>query len=166
VVSVRAPGATRVPLSGRRVRVASIFAGALRSQRSAIRPTTARLPLGLLRSVQRRARGEGNLGAFGAFQFFNALPLSRSCRRAQREQIIALAARYAIAISHPRLESVKLGALTSYGADLSDAFRPAGQYVGRILNGEKPGDLPVQPGAQSAGRPPRALGPARFYNIS
>jgi putative tryptophan/tyrosine transport system substrate-binding protein len=63
---------------------------------------------------------------------------------AQREQIVALAARYAIAISHPRLESVKLGALTSYGADGSDAFRLAGQYVGRILNGEKPGDLPIQ----------------------
>jgi putative tryptophan/tyrosine transport system substrate-binding protein len=63
---------------------------------------------------------------------------------AQSRQIIALAARYAIAISHPTLESVKLGALTSYGADLSDAFRLAGRYVGRILNGEKPGDLPVQ----------------------
>jgi len=41
-------------------------------------------------------------------------------------------------------KSVEIGALTSYGADYSDAFRLAGQYVGRILNGEKPGDLPVQ----------------------
>jgi putative tryptophan/tyrosine transport system substrate-binding protein len=63
---------------------------------------------------------------------------------AQSKQIIALAARYAIAISHPSLERVKLGALTSYGADLSDAWRLAGQYVGRVLNGENPGDLPVQ----------------------
>jgi putative tryptophan/tyrosine transport system substrate-binding protein len=62
----------------------------------------------------------------------------------QREQIIALAAHYAIATSHSGPESVKLGALTSYGTDYSDAFRLAGQYVGRILNGEKPGDLPVQ----------------------
>jgi putative tryptophan/tyrosine transport system substrate-binding protein len=63
---------------------------------------------------------------------------------AQSEQIIALAAHYAIAISQPGPESVKLGALTSYGVDGSDAFRLAGQYVGRILDGEKPGDLPVQ----------------------
>jgi putative tryptophan/tyrosine transport system substrate-binding protein len=63
---------------------------------------------------------------------------------AQSEQIVALAAHYAIAISHARPESVKLGALTHYGPDRSDEFRLAGQYVGRILNGEKPGDLLVQ----------------------
>jgi putative tryptophan/tyrosine transport system substrate-binding protein len=63
---------------------------------------------------------------------------------AQREQIVALAAHYAIAVSHFETKSVQIGALTSYGADRSDAFRLAGQYVGRILNGEKPGDLPVQ----------------------
>jgi putative tryptophan/tyrosine transport system substrate-binding protein len=67
---------------------------------------------------------------------------------AQREQIIALADHYAIATSFGggsgALRLVEIGALTSYGADLPDAFRVAGQYVGRILNGEKPGDLPVQ----------------------
>jgi putative tryptophan/tyrosine transport system substrate-binding protein len=63
---------------------------------------------------------------------------------AQSKQIIALASHYAIATSDFGPESVKFGALTSYGADTSDAFRLAGQYVGRILNGEKPGDLPVQ----------------------
>jgi putative tryptophan/tyrosine transport system substrate-binding protein len=62
---------------------------------------------------------------------------------AQREQIVALAA-HAIAVSHFETKSVQIGALTSYGTDRSDAFRLAGQYVGRILNGEKPGDLPVQ----------------------
>jgi putative tryptophan/tyrosine transport system substrate-binding protein len=63
---------------------------------------------------------------------------------AQREEIVALAAHYAIAVSHFETKSVQIGALTSYGVDRSDAFRLAGQYVGRILNGEKPGDLPVQ----------------------
>jgi putative tryptophan/tyrosine transport system substrate-binding protein len=63
---------------------------------------------------------------------------------AQREQIVGLAAHYAIAVSHFETKSVQIGALTSYGTDRSDAFRLAGQYVGRILNGEKPGDLPVQ----------------------
>ena len=65
---------------------------------------------------------------------------------AQREQIIALAAHYAIATSFGsgNAKNVEIGALTSYGADYSDAYRLAGQYVGRILNGQKPGDLPVQ----------------------
>jgi putative tryptophan/tyrosine transport system substrate-binding protein len=65
---------------------------------------------------------------------------------ARREQIIALAAHYAIAASFGggNAKNVEIGALTSYGPDASDAFRLAGQYVGRILNGEKPGDLPVQ----------------------
>jgi putative tryptophan/tyrosine transport system substrate-binding protein len=63
---------------------------------------------------------------------------------AQREQIVALAAHYAIAVSHFETKSVQIRALTSYGTDRSDAFRLAGQYVGRILNGEKPGDLPIQ----------------------
>jgi putative tryptophan/tyrosine transport system substrate-binding protein len=55
-----------------------------------------------------------------------------------------LAAQYAIATSHLRPKDVEIGALTSYSSDISDAFRLPGQYVGRILNGEKPGDLPVQ----------------------
>jgi putative tryptophan/tyrosine transport system substrate-binding protein len=63
---------------------------------------------------------------------------------AQREQIVALAAHHTIATFHQTPEVVEIGALASYGADYSDAFRLAGQYVGRILNGEKPGDLPVQ----------------------
>jgi putative tryptophan/tyrosine transport system substrate-binding protein len=63
---------------------------------------------------------------------------------AQREQIIALAAHYAIATFFGGANFVEIGALAGYGADFSDAFHLAGQYVGRILNGEKPGDLPVQ----------------------
>ena len=63
---------------------------------------------------------------------------------AQREQIIALAAHHAIATFHQAPIDVEIGGLASYGADYFDAFRLAGQYVGRILNGEKPGDLPVQ----------------------
>lgn len=64
--------------------------------------------------------------------------------QAQREQIVALAARYAVPASYPWPEDVGTGGLFSYGADFYHVFRKAGNYVGRILNGEKPADLPVQ----------------------
>ncbi len=64
--------------------------------------------------------------------------------QAQREQIVTLAARYGIPASYPWPEDISAGGLISYGADFSDVFRRAGIYVGRILDGEKPADLPVQ----------------------
>ena len=60
------------------------------------------------------------------------------------EKLAALAAQYKVPAIFGFREFPAAGGLMSYGSDLADQHRTIGGYVGRILKGEKPGDLPVQ----------------------
>jgi len=60
-----------------------------------------------------------------------------------RQQIIVLAARHAMAVVYHWREFPAEGGLISYGPNLSEAYVQSGLYVGRILKGEKPADLPI-----------------------
>jgi len=62
----------------------------------------------------------------------------------RRDQLVALSARYAVPAMHEWRESVAAGGLISYGSSQTGLWRRAGAFVGRILAGAKPSDLPIE----------------------
>jgi putative ABC transport system substrate-binding protein len=62
----------------------------------------------------------------------------------RRERIVALATRHAVPAIYDEREFVELGGLISYGASLTSVYHQLGAYAGKILNGAKPADLPVE----------------------
>jgi putative ABC transport system substrate-binding protein len=93
------------------------------------------------------ASGESEVGsAFATMaqqQIGAALIASDPYLLGQREQIVLLAARYAIPTFYTIRDYATAGGLMSYAANQSDLYRQTGQYAGRILKGAKPADLPV-----------------------
>jgi putative ABC transport system substrate-binding protein len=84
-----------------------------------------------------------------AFSTFSKLKISAllvandSVFLAQRGRLAALAAHHAIPAIYPYREYVTAGGLMSYAPSLTDSYRQAGIYTGKILNGANPADLPV-----------------------
>jgi len=68
----------------------------------------------------------------------------------RRDKLVALATRFALPAMYHFREFVQAGGLVSYGIDAADAYRQVGVYVGRILRGTKPTDLPVMQASKFA----------------
>jgi putative tryptophan/tyrosine transport system substrate-binding protein len=68
--------------------------------------------------------------------------------QSRRDQLVGLMARYSIPAIHFLREFADIGGLASYGPSQTDAYRLSGAYAGRVLKGERPGDLPIQRAAK------------------
>jgi putative ABC transport system substrate-binding protein len=120
----------RSPISGSQVRDAQAAARALGQQLHILNASSERdIDAAFVTLTQNRGDALLNMG--------NALFFG------YRDRIIELAARYKVPAIYDVRDYAAAGGLMSYGASITDAYRQAGVYAGRILNGTKPSDLPV-----------------------
>jgi putative tryptophan/tyrosine transport system substrate-binding protein len=100
-----------------------------------------------LRVYVENASSESDIGAaFASFvqQRVNAVFVGADAFFVdRRDQVVALAARHALPACYSTSEHVASGGLISYGPRVTDVYRQAGVYTGRVLKGEKPSDLPI-----------------------
>ena len=82
--------------------------------------------------------------AFAEQHVAGVLAVSDNFLYSRRDQIITLAARHSIPMMYPFRGDAAAGGLLSYGTNVDEMYRQAGIYAGRVLKGEKPGDLPIQ----------------------
>ena len=95
------------------------------------------------RGARAAAEDAGTQEIEAAFAKFVELKIDTLLLIPDRELFARLAARYAMPTIYYSREYVAAGGLVSYGASFTGTFRQAGNYVGRILRGAKPADLPV-----------------------
>jgi putative tryptophan/tyrosine transport system substrate-binding protein len=88
---------------------------------------------------------ERGIGTFAYGPPNDALIVMSQLEQAERERIVAITARYRLPAVYPFRRYVTEGGLISYGTDQIEPYREAAEYVDRILNGERPIDLPVKP---------------------
>jgi putative ABC transport system substrate-binding protein len=81
---------------------------------------------------------------FSAQHVSAVLAVSDNFLYSRRDQIVSLAARHSVPMMYPFRADAAAGGLLSYGTNIDEVYRQAGIYVGRVLKGDKPGDLPIQ----------------------
>ena len=86
---------------------------------------------------------DGAFAAIAAERIKALLIVSDPLFTSRRAQLALLSVRHTVATIYPFRDYVAAGGLISYGNSLTDAYRQCGMYVGRILNGAKPAELPV-----------------------